>query len=49
MIVYDNDFHGFLNTGLHAVFSFSPAPPVASEADPVCSDEVRLSRAAGPR
>lgn len=31
------------NIGLYAVFSFSPAPPTASEAHAVCSVEVRLS------
>lgn len=36
------------NVGLYAVFSFSPAPPTASEAEAVCSLEVRLSCAARP-
>lgn len=34
------------NIGLYAVFSFSPAPPAASEAETVRSVEVCLSRAA---
>lgn len=35
------------NIGLYAVFSFSPAPPTASsQAEPVCSSEVRLICAA---
>lgn len=36
------------NIGLYAVFSFSPAPPTASEAEAVCSLEVHLSRASRP-
>lgn len=37
-----------LNIGLYAVFSFSPAPPTASEAEAVCGVEVGLSCAARP-
>lgn len=37
-----------LNIGFYAVFSFSPAPPAASKAEPVCGLEVRLNHAEGP-
>lgn len=33
------------NIGLYAVFSFSPAPPTASEAEAVCSLEVQYTSA----
>lgn len=33
------------NIGLYAVFSFSPAPPTASEAEAVCSLEVQYASA----
>lgn len=55
VIIDDIDNDCFLMTiswlfdiDLYAVFSFSPAPPTASEAEAVCSLEVRLSHAARP-